>query len=115
MALASLIHAGADIEGIRETLRTFPIDDFDLEVEEVEVRGIAALRVHVRAGPQGVIRTYSSIRAVLNQAELPEQARRIAQRASQRLVEAAASVRGKELELVTFHEFGEIDCLVRIM
>src|SRR5437667_208734 len=59
MALAALIHAGADIEAIRDTLRTFPIDDLDLDVEEVEVRGIAALRVHVRAGPQGVIRTYS--------------------------------------------------------
>ncbi|HEX9410172.1 MAG TPA: LarC family nickel insertion protein [Actinomycetota bacterium] len=115
MALAALIHAGADIEAIRDTLRTFPIDDLDLEVEEVEVRGIAALRVHVRAGPQGVIRTYSSIRALLDQSELPEQARRIAQRAYQRLAEAAASAHGKEPELVTFHEFGEIDCLVDIV
>ena len=94
MALAALIHAGADIEAIRDTLRTFPIDELDLEVEEAEVRGIAALRVHVKAGPQGVIRTYSSIRALLDQAELPEQARRIAQRAYQRLAEAAASVHG---------------------
>jgi len=115
MALASLIHAGADIEGIRQTLRTFPIEDFDLEVEEVEVRGIAALRVHVRAGPQGVIRTYSSIRAMLDQTELPEQARRIAQRAYKRLAEGVASVHGKEPELVTFHEFGEVDCLVDIV
>ena len=115
MALAALIHAGADIEGIRDTLRGFPIDDFDLEVEEVEVRGIAALRVHVRAGRQEVIRTYSSIRALLDQAELPDQARRIAQRAYKRLAEAAASAHGKEPELVTFHEFGETDCLVDIV
>jgi uncharacterized protein (TIGR00299 family) protein len=115
MALAALIHAGADIEGIRDTLRSFPVDDFDLEIEEVEVRGIAALRVHVRAGPQGVIRTYSSIRALLDQADVPEQVRRVAQRAYKRLAEAAASVHGKESELVTFHEFGEIDCLVDIV
>lgn len=115
MALAALIHAGADIEGIRDTLRRFPVEDLDLQVEEVEVRGIAALRVHVIAGPQGVIRTYSSIRALIDQTELPEQARRIAQRAYRRLAEAAASAHGKEPELVTFHEFGEIDCLVDIV
>jgi uncharacterized protein (TIGR00299 family) protein len=115
MALAALIHAGADIGGIRDTLRSFPVDDLELDVEEVEVRGIAALRVHVRAGPQGVIRTYSSIRALLDEADLPEHARRIAQRAYRRLAEAAASAHGKEAELVTFHEFGEIDCLADIV
>src|SRR5439155_17884607 len=103
------------IEAIRDALRTFPIDGLDLEVEELEVRGIAALCVHIKAGPQGVVRTYSSIRSLLDQAELPEPARRIAQRAYQRLAEAAASVHGKEPELVTFHEFGEIDCLVDIV
>jgi uncharacterized protein (DUF111 family) len=84
-------------------------------VEEVEVRGIAALRVSVRAGPQGVIRTYSSIRSLLDQADLPDQARRIAQRAYLRLAKAAGSAHGKDPELVTFHEFGEIDCLVDIV
>src|SRR2546430_16646169 len=99
MALAALIHAGADIDAIRDTLRTFPIDDLDLEVEEVEVPGIAALRVRVNAGPQGVIRTYSSARTLPDQPTLPDQARRIAQRAYQPLAEAAPTRPGNDARL----------------
>src|SRR5262245_8939451 len=85
MALAALIHAGADGEAIDRTLHTFPVDDFELVIEPVEVRGVAALRVAVTAGPQGVIRTYASIRVLLDAVDLPPAARRIAQRSYRRL------------------------------
>ena len=112
MALAALIHAGADVGSVRSILQTFPVDDFEIEVEEVELRGIASLRVQVLSGPQSVIRTYSSIRPLLEEADLPTSARRIAQRAYQRLAESSAIVHGKDPDLVTFHEFGAMDCLV---
>jgi hypothetical protein len=96
-------------------LHTFPVDDFDIQVEEVEVRGIAALRVQVVSGPQGVIRTYSSIRTLLEAADLPPAARRTAERAYQRLAEAAAVAHGKDRDLVTFHEFGSVDSLVELV
>jgi pyridinium-3,5-bisthiocarboxylic acid mononucleotide nickel chelatase len=115
MALAALIHAGADVGSVRSILHTFPVDDFEIEVEEVELRGIASLRVQVVSAPQSVIRTYSSIRTLLDQADLPASARRIAQRAYQRLAESSAIVHGKEPDLVTFHEFGAMDCLVDLV
>jgi uncharacterized protein (TIGR00299 family) protein len=115
MALAALIHAGADVGSVRSILQTFPVDDFEIEVEEVELRGIASLRVQVLSGPQSVIRTYSSIRPLLEEADLPTSARRIAQRAYQRLAESSAIVHGKDPDLVTFHEFGAMDCLVDLV
>ena len=115
MALAALIHAGADLDAIQRTLHGFPVDDFDLEVEEVDVRDLVCLRVGVVSGPQGVIRTYSSIRPLLEEADLPATARRIAQRAYRRLAESTALVHGKDPDLVTFHEFGAMDCLVDVV
>jgi hypothetical protein len=112
MALGALVHAGADLDEIHEALSAFPIDDFDLAAEEVDVRGMPALTVHVHAGPQGVIRTWSSLRSLLDEADLPAGPRQTAHRMYHRLAHAAATVHGKDAELVTFHEFGDVDCLV---
>jgi uncharacterized protein (TIGR00299 family) protein len=112
MALGALVHAGADLNEIAKVLLAFPIDDFELTAEEVDVRGMPALAIHVQSGPQGVIRTWSSIRGLLDQSDLSPSARRMAHRMYYRLAHAAATVHGKESDLITFHEFGDVDCLV---
>jgi uncharacterized protein (TIGR00299 family) protein len=115
MALAALLDAGADLGLVRERLAALPIEPFDLSVEEVDAAGIRALRVSVKAGSAGVIRTYASIRSMLDAADLPEDARRIAQRIFRRLAEAEARVHRKEVDLVTFHEVGAVDSIVDIV
>jgi uncharacterized protein (TIGR00299 family) protein len=112
MALGALVHAGADLDEIGKVLSRFPIEDFELDAEEVDFRGMPALIIHAHAGPQGVIRTWASMRALLEEVDLPPGARRTASRMYHRLVHAAARVHAKDSELVTFHEFGEVDCLV---
>jgi uncharacterized protein (TIGR00299 family) protein len=115
MALAALVDAGADLEAITRSLASLPLGEFAVESEKVDVRGIAATRIHVLAGPQGVIRTHASIRAMLDEADLPEEPRRTAQRIFRLLAGAAARVHAKDPELVTFQEFGELDCLVDVV
>jgi uncharacterized protein (TIGR00299 family) protein len=115
MALGALVHAGADLASITDALASLAIEDFAVETEDVDLRGISALRVHLRTGPQSIIRTYAGIRALLEQTDLPAEVRRTAHRAYQRLADAAAIVHGKDPEQVTFHEFGERDCLVEIV
>jgi uncharacterized protein (TIGR00299 family) protein len=112
MALGALIHAGADLEEIAKVLSRLPIEAFDLSAEEVDVRGMPALTIRLQVGPQGVIRTWSSMPALLEEVDLPPEARRTAYRMFHRLAHAAGTVHGKDPELVTFHEFGEVDCLV---
>ena len=68
----------------------------------VDAGGISATRVKVKALPQDIIRTYSSIRAMLEKADLTERARWTAQRIFHRLAGAEAKVRNKEIDLVTF-------------
>ncbi len=115
MALGALVNAGADIAPVVEALRGLPIEEFVVEQEQADLKGISATRIHVRTRPQEVIRTFASIRGLLADADIPEPARQIALRVYRRLAEAVAKVHGKEPELVTFHEWGELDCLVDIV
>ncbi len=115
MALGALVHAGADLALISSALSDMPVGGFALEQEPVEVQDMAALRIHVHAEPQAVIRTYGSIRGMLRDAKLPDAARRTALRIYQRLAEAAARVHSKEVDVVTFSEFGELECLIEFV
>jgi pyridinium-3,5-bisthiocarboxylic acid mononucleotide nickel chelatase len=115
MALGALVHAGADLKAISATISTLPIEPFLLDKEDVEVQGIAATRIHLRTRPTDVIRTYGAIRSMLEEAELPPGARRVAQRAFRRLAEAIATLQQREPDLVTFSEYGELDSLVEVV
>jgi uncharacterized protein (TIGR00299 family) protein len=114
MALAALIDAGADFDELRLHLAKLPLERFDMDVEETDQQGLRATRVTVRASSAGVIRTYASIRALLDAADLPPEALQLAQRIFRRLAEADARVHHKEVENVTFHEVGAVDSIVDI-
>src|SRR5947208_772013 len=115
MALGSLLDAGADFDELRQTLQFLPLEPYAIELEEVESFGVRAMKVQIDAPVAGVIRTYSSIRTLLDEAPLPDEAKRTAQRIFRRLAEAEAHVHRKEVELVTFHEVGGIDSIVDIV
>jgi uncharacterized protein (TIGR00299 family) protein len=115
MALGALVHAGADLERIADVVGGLPSAGFVIETEEVEALGIAALRLHVRSQADGVIRTYASIRATLDQADLPDRVRHASQRVFRLLAEADARVHGREVDLVTFHDTADIDPIAAIV
>jgi uncharacterized protein (TIGR00299 family) protein len=114
MALGALIDAGADVDVVKEGLASLPVDAFTIDIDETESQGLRATRVNVETASAGVIRTYASIRALLDDAGLPEEARRIAQRVFRRLAEAEAFVHRKEVDTVTFHEVGAVDSIVDV-
>lgn len=115
-ALAALLDAGVDLDEVRARLATLPLEPFDLEVSEVEEHGIRATRVAVHAeNVAGVIRTYASVRALIDVADLPPEARRLAHRMFRLLAEADARVHRREPETVTFHEAAGLDAIVDIV
>jgi len=115
MALAALVHAGADLDRVTESVAWVPSAGFDIEREPVDTLGIAALRLHVQARADTVIRTYASIRATLEEAPLSDRVRWASQRAFRLLAEADARVQSREVDLVTFHESGDIDPILGIV
>jgi uncharacterized protein (TIGR00299 family) protein len=115
MALGALIDAGADLEPIRKGLEGLPVESFELDVEQVESGGIRATKVNVRTSTDGLIRTYASVRSLLDMAEMPLDAKAMAQRIFRRLAEAEAMVHRRDLDQVTFHEVGAVDSIVDIV
>src|SRR3954452_10904262 len=115
MALGALIDAGADFDALREQLAKLPLEPYKVLVEEQQSAGLRATRVTVRAEATPLVRTYSSIRLLIDAAPLPPAARATAQRIFRRLAEAEARIHRKEVELVTFHEVGGIDSIVDIV
>src|SRR2546430_2442945 len=97
MAFGALVHAGANPDDIVERLEWLLTIGFRLERETVEVGGILATRVIVKALPQDVIRTYLSIWVMLEKVDLLERARWTAQRIFYRLAAVEAKVRNKKL------------------
>jgi uncharacterized protein (TIGR00299 family) protein len=115
MALGALVDAGADPEGVRSALASLPLEPFSVEFEETDAGGIRATRARVRCEAAGVIRTFASIRRLLDEAALPDSARELAQRMFHRLAVAEAAVHGRDVEQVTFHEVGAVDSVVDIV
>jgi uncharacterized protein (TIGR00299 family) protein len=115
MALGALIDAGAPFDDIRTQLSGLPLEPFTVNLEEIETQGVRALRAVVSSPASAIIRTYSSIRTLLDAAELDTAVRNTAQRIFRRLAEAEARVHRKDVELVTFHEIGAVDSVVDIV
>jgi len=115
MALGALVDAGADAEGVRSALASLPLEPFSVEFEETDAGGIRATRARVRCEAAGVIRTFASIRRLLDEAALPDPARELAQRMFHRLAVAEGAVHGRDVEQVTFHEIGAVDSVVDIV
>jgi uncharacterized protein (TIGR00299 family) protein len=114
MALGALVDAGVDPGEVRSALASLPLEPFSVEFEETDAGGIRATRARVRSEAAGVIRTFASIRLLLDEAALPDAARELAQRMFHRLAVAEAAVHGRDVEQVTFHEIGAVDSVVDI-
>lgn len=115
MTLGALFDAGVPVEMVDAVLQKMPIDPFQLEVTRVERLGLSAISVRVRAAEAGVLRTYSNVRAMIEQADLPSRPKDMALTIFRRLGEAEARVHGKDIVHVPFHELGAVDTIVDIV
>jgi hypothetical protein len=114
-ALGAVLDAGVDPDELQAHLATLPLEPFHLEIEETDEHGVHAIRVGVRtAGTAGVIRTYASVRALLDGSDLPPEALRLAHRIFRRYAEAAARVHRRDIETVTFHDLAGLDAIVDV-
>jgi len=113
-ALGAIVDTGIDLEELQAHLATLPLEPFELEVEQVDERGVLATRVGVRGSGSGIIRTYPSVRALLDASDLPEAALHLAHRIFRRYAEAEARVHRREVDSVTFHDLAGLDAIVDV-
>jgi uncharacterized protein (TIGR00299 family) protein len=115
MVLGALVDAGVPLEVIGAPLEKIPLEPFQLEAVRVERHGIAATSIRVRSAESGLVRTYASVRALIQDAPLPPRAKTTALGIVQRLAEAEATVHGKDVGHVPFHELGAVDTIVDVV
>jgi uncharacterized protein (TIGR00299 family) protein len=115
MTLAALIDAGVDREAIEAAVRSLNLPDVSLRVETVVKGGFRATQVFVDHPQQHAHRHLSDIRRILDQAELTDGQRQIADRLFLTIAEAEARVHGSTVEKVHFHEVGAVDSIVDIV
>jgi pyridinium-3,5-bisthiocarboxylic acid mononucleotide nickel chelatase len=115
MVLGALVDAGVPLEVIGGPLDKIQLDPFQLEAVRVERHGIAATSIRVRSAESGVVRTYASVRAIIQDAPLPPRAKQMALDIVLRLAEAEATVHGKDVGHVPFHELGAVDTIVDVV
>ena len=116
MAIAALLHLGAPRAALDDGLRKLSLPGVCVEVTEVEISGIRAAHVEVRAPAEPhPHRPWREIRAMIGRAALPGRAGELSQSAFALLAAAEARIHGIAPEEVEFHEVGAIDSIVDVV
>jgi uncharacterized protein (TIGR00299 family) protein len=116
MTLGALIDLGVPEAHIREQLAHLPVEGYSITVSSQRRASIKGTRVEVQVD-QGrqTHRTYAGIRAMLDEAPMPEEALRCAQEIFRRLAQAEGHLHGTPMDQVHFHELGAVDSIVDIV
>lgn len=114
MLLGALIDVGAGEATVRQALEALDVPGWDLEIVEVDRRGLRCQHavVHATAAES---RNWSSIDALISAADLPAAVAAGARTTFRKLAEAEARRHGVDIDAVHFHEVGAVDAIVDIV
>lgn len=125
MVLGALVDAGADFAALESELARLGIHGYDLGMDKVTKRGIAATDVTVDLSHQHHHHGdhdhhhhgsgYSQIRRLIEESELPANVKQRAVAIFTRLGHAEAKIHNKDIEEIHFHEVGAVDAIVDIV
>src|SRR6056297_2781064 len=114
MFLGALVDLGVPVEWLKEKLSPV-LDGFDLRTEIVFRQHLRAVNLFVDVTDHVTHRHYTTIRQMIESADLPETVRANALTAFKHIDLAESRIHGKDIETVHFHEIGGIDSLVDII
>ncbi len=114
MFLGAWLDLGVDEASWRRMLAGLAVDEYEIVVERVKRRGIAATKVHVHTRPSPHHRHLRDIRAIVDASDLPDVVKEKTMEAFTHLAEAEAAVHGTTPESIHFHEVGAVDAIVDI-
>ena len=115
MFLGALIDAGLPDQKLTEGLGALKLDDFDLQVHQVDKNGFSATKVDVLVKDDVPERHLPDIEKIIIQSELPDHIQNKAIAIFRRLGKIEANIHGSSLEHVHLHELGGVDTIVDIV
>ncbi len=114
MALGALVHLGVPAAWLQETLRSLPLDGFDIQARCIQRNGIAAMKVDVETAEDHHHRQYGHVQALIEKSPLSDRVKRNSLAIFERIAEAEAKIHGCPKESVHFHEVGSMDAIVDV-
>jgi uncharacterized protein (TIGR00299 family) protein len=115
MVVAALIDLGVPSTAIADALAALPVTGFHVHFGSRVRSGIVAAAFEVHIDDAQPPRTYATIRAMLDEARLPDGVKERAQRTFHRLAVAEAKVHRASIEDVHFHEVGAVDAIADVV
>jgi uncharacterized protein (TIGR00299 family) protein len=115
MTVAALLDAGVELAELQRLLEQSGLPVMPLVVTRARRGGLDGTHVRVPEEIDAPVRHWSDIRRMLEDAQLPEGARRRALDVFGRLALAEASAHGCAPEQVHFHEVGAMDSIVDVV
>jgi uncharacterized protein (TIGR00299 family) protein len=113
--LGALIDLGVPLDVVEEELAKLPLGGYELEAFPVTKNEIASMRVKVHVFDQRVVRTWTSVRKILEDSDLPETAKERALAIFSDIAEVESKLHAKPIGNVHFHEVGAVDSIVDIV
>ncbi|MEZ0165406.1 nickel pincer cofactor biosynthesis protein LarC [Kineococcus sp. LSe6-4] len=116
MLLGALLDAGADLDAVRAAVHAVVGDAVSVRTERVRRAGLAATKAHVDLHEEDPPhRTWTTVRALLGAADLPDPVRRDALAVFAALATAEGAVHGVPADDVHFHEVGALDSVADVV
>jgi len=116
MLLGAMIHAGLDLDELREVVASLGLQGCELRAQRQVRRGISGIKfdVHDRESSRPA-RNLGAVRSILDGAPLSDEVRAGALGVFEAIARAEAEVHGTSPEEVHFHEIGAVDTLVDVV
>lgn len=114
MMLGALVDLGVPLDVFRSVAGTLGLSDVEISAVKTERKGIAAVKIHVRAPERGVVRTYAHIKSQIAKSSLSPGVKKNSQRIFALLAEAESRIHSRSIDQVHFHELGSADTMVDI-
>ena len=115
MALGALVDAGADLDETTVLLERLPVTGWNVRAEEVLRGGIGATKLVVDAEETTVVRTYSHIVGLIEEARFPDRVRERSLAVFEAIAAAEARIHRRPISQVHFHEVGALDSIIDIV
>lgn len=121
MSVAALLDLGADVQKLEKALESMKLDnEFTYKILKVSINAIQAtdfdvIIPHHEHNHHHEHRNLDDVNAIIDKAEMTQNAKTLAKNIFKIVAEAEAKVHGKELSQVHFHEVGAIDSIADIV
>ena len=115
MIAAAMLDAGVDINFLKAQLATLGIEDLDVKLTETKRAGLRAVKFTPVIADQENNRNLKQITELINHSKISPNAKKTAISIFEKLAKAEASVHGKDVHEIHFHEVGAMDSIVDIV